>query len=124
MKAKLLPQMLLLSVFLHYRVRQNQNMFKEPSFGTPRGLSTFLLTLILRTTPIDVFRDYFSFSHFWGDFLLPLEQKTNFIKICTKFGVKQAIILLSECTSLLLRSKPQQRSCLHFFKIFKKQPAL
>ena len=124
MKANLPPEMLLLSIFLHYKVRQNQNMFKETSFGTPRGLLTFLLTLILRTTPIEVFRNYFSFSHFWGDFLLPLEQKTNFIKICTKYGVKQAIILLSECTSLLLSSKPVQRNCLQFFKIFKKQSAL
>ena len=56
-------------------------------------------TLSLRTTPIGDFRDYFSFSHFFPDFLLRLEEKTKFIETCTKFGVKQAIILLSECTS-------------------------
>ena len=46
-------------------MKKNQNVIKEPSFGTPRGVMTCLLTLSLRTTPIGVFSDYFSFSHFW-----------------------------------------------------------
>ena len=67
------------------------------------------LTLSLRTTPTLVLA---IFDHF----LLPLEEKTNFIKFCTKFHVKQADFLTSKCTSLLLGSKPVQRNYLHFFK--------
>ena len=82
-----------------------------------------LLTLSLQTTPIGVFRDYFSFSHFFPDFRLRLEEKTKFIKTCTKFGVKQAIILLSECTSLLLRAyQYNETACI--FLIFLKNSAL
>ena len=59
----LLSGILLLSFFLHYKVKKYQNMTKEPSFGTPRRFLTCLLTLILRTTPVGVLKDYFSFSH-------------------------------------------------------------
>ena len=47
-------------------------MIKEPSFGTPGGLLTCLLTYGLRTTPIGFFPDHFSFR-----------------EICTKFPVQQ-----------------------------------
>ena len=53
-------------------------MTKGPSFGTPRGIFTYLLTLSVRTTQIGVFLEYFSFSHFLGHFLLLLEIKIKF----------------------------------------------
>ena len=48
------------------------------------------------------------FQPFFGHFLLLLEKKTKFIKFCIKFHVKRA--------KFLLRSKPVQRNCLHFFQ--------
>ena len=101
----------------------NQNMIKESSFGTPRRVLTYLLIFSLGRTPIGVFPNYFSFSHF-GHFLLLLEEKTKSTKFCTKFDVQDASFLLSKCTNFLLCSKPVQRNCLHFFKKFKKQYAL
>ena len=83
-------------------------MIKEPSFGTRRRFSTCFLTLSLRTTPIDVFPDYFSFSRFLHAFCSLKNKKTKFIKICTDFRIKQATFLPSKCTSFLLRSKPLQ----------------
>ena len=59
----LLSEILLLSFFLHYKVKKYQNMTKESSFGTPRRFLTRLLTLSLRTTPVRVLKDCFSFSH-------------------------------------------------------------
>ena len=41
---------------------------EEPSFGAPHGVLTCLLTFSLRTTPIGVLLDYFSFSHFSAPF--------------------------------------------------------
>ena len=66
------------------------------------------------------FLDCFSFSHFFGYFLLLLECKTNFIKFWTKVGIKQVKFLLSRWTSLLLCSKPVQQNWLRLFKNFKK----
>ena len=84
-----------------------------------------LLTLSLRTTLIGVFPHYLSFSQFIGRFLLLLEnKKTKFMKFCIIFHLKQANILTSMCTSLLLCSKPVQCHCLHFFKIFKRRCGL
>lgn len=37
-----------------------------------------------------------------------LEVRTKFIKFCAKFWVNQIILQASECTSLLVRSKPVQ----------------
>ena len=48
--------------------------------------------------------------------MLFLQYKTTLIKFCTTFLVKQARLLPSECTSLLLRSKRLQQNCLPFFK--------
>ena len=50
--------------FFGLESENNQNMIKEPSFGTSHGLLPSLLTLSLRTTPICVFPDYFSLSNF------------------------------------------------------------
>ena len=69
------------------------------------------------------FSGLLQFQPFFGHFLLSLQEKTKFIKICTKFRVKETNFLPSRCISLLLRSKPVQRNCLHLFKIFKKQCA-
>ena len=56
---------------------------------------------------------------FWS-VLLAFRKKTRFIKLCTKFQVKQAKFLPSKFTSLLLRRKSVQGNCLHFFKHLKK----
>ena len=69
------------------------------------------------------FRTTLVFAIF-GHFLLILEKKTKFIKFCIKFHVKQGKILPSNCTKLLLGSKPVQRNGLHFFRFFKRQCAL
>ena len=55
----------------------------------------------------------------FGNFLLLLEKRTKFIKLCTKFHVKQANFLPFKCTSLLLHRKPIQQNRLHFFKNFR-----
>ena len=69
--------------------QKDLEMTKEPPFGTPRGVWTCLLTLSLRTTPFGSFLIYFHFSHFFGHFLLFLEEKTRSIRFCKKFYVKQ-----------------------------------
>ena len=61
------------------------------------------------------FLDCFSFSHFLP-LLSLLELKTKFNKFCTNFWKKKVKFLASRCICLLLRSKPVQRNCLHFFK--------
>ena len=43
-------------------------MTKGPSFGTPGGIFTCLLTLSLQTTQIGVFLDYFILANFWVTF--------------------------------------------------------
>ena len=71
--------MFLLSIFLYQKVENNQQMTERSSFGTPHGLLTYLLTLSLRTTPLGVFPDYFSFDHFWP---LPIAaQQTSTTKL-------------------------------------------
>ena len=112
LKVNLFSQMLLLSIFLHEKMKKNQNMIKESSFGTPHGLLTCLLTLSLRTMPVGVVSGLLKFQPFFGHFLLSLQEKTKFIKIYTNFCVEKAV-------NFSLRSKPVQRNCLHFFKIFK-----
>ena len=82
------------------------------------------LTLSLRTTPFGGFTDYFPLKPFFGHFLLFLEQNSKSIVFCTKFYVKAAIFLWSNCTSFLLRSKPVQRNWRYFLKSFRKQCAL
>ena len=69
-------------------------MKKEPSFGTPPGV--------------------------WTYFLFFLEKKTKSIRLCSKFYVKAATILLSKCTSLLLRIKPVHQNWRHLLKSFRK----
>ena len=62
-RRKLTLRMLLLSIFLDWKVKKNQNMIKEPSLGTSLGLLLSLLILSIWTTPIGVFPDYFSLSN-------------------------------------------------------------
>ena len=116
MKLNLLPEILLLSLFLHYKVKKNQKRMKERSFGTPHGFLTFLLTLSLRMTPIGVFPDDLNFSHFSATSCCFKKKKSKFIKFCTKFYIKQATFLPSKWNSFLLRSKRVQQNHLHFFK--------
>ena len=87
-------------------MKRNQNTTKEPSLVALRRVLPCLLTLRLQKMHICVFTDYFSFSQFFGRFLLLLEIKTKIIKFCTKFQVKQGKFLLFKCTSLLLHRKP------------------
>ena len=55
-------------------------MTKELSFRAPRGALTSLLTLSLRKKLICVFPDYFSFSHFFRQFLLLLVIRLSSLK--------------------------------------------
>ena len=81
----------------------------------------YILTLSLRTTPFWRFHGLLSFQPFFGHFLLFLEENTKSIRFCTKFYVKAAIFLQSNCTSLLLCRKPAQRNWRHYLKSFRKQ---
>ena len=108
--------MLLLSIFLHQKVKNNQNMIKEPSFGTPRGLLTCLLTLSLRTTPAGVFPGYFNFGYFLATSCCLYKKRLSSLKFTLNLASKKNNFLSSKCTSLVLHSKPVQRNCLHFFK--------
>ena len=92
MTVNLLPKMLLLSIFLHYKVKKNQNMIKEPPSWTSRRLWTCLLSLSLRTTPI-------GFSHFFAHFLLPLEEKTNLLKSALNLASNKPLFC---CLSVLV----------------------
>ena len=40
-------------------MKTNKNMAKKSSFGTPRKIFTYLLTLSLRTTPVGCFPAFF-----------------------------------------------------------------
>ena len=64
MKLDLLPEMLLLSIFLHCKVENNQEITKGLSFGSPHRVLTYLLTLSFRMMTYGVFWDYFSFDNF------------------------------------------------------------
>ena len=111
----LLSEILLLSFFLYYKVKKYQNMTKEPSFGTPRRFLTCLLTLSLRATPVGILKDYFSFSHGLATSCYLSMRRLSSLKSAINFQSKKLIFFR------LLCSKRVQRSCLHFFKFFKKQ---
>ena len=70
MKLNLLPEMLLLSIFLYLKVENNQQIKMEPSFGTSHGVLTFLLTHGLRMTFFIVFSDYFSLDNFCALYII------------------------------------------------------
>ena len=74
-KVNLLPEMLLLPIFLHYKVKENQNMIKEPFFGTPRGLLTCLLILTSERREWAVFQTNLVLAIFWP--LLVAFRKSN-----------------------------------------------
>ena len=57
---------------------------------------------------------------FFGHFLLLSERKNKFIKLCTKFQVKQRKCFPCSCTSIMLCNKPGKRKCLRFWKILQK----
>ena len=87
-------------------------------WGSPRSLGLSFNT----QSPNDAYWSSFGllqFQPFCDPFLLLLEKKINFIKLCTKFRVNEAKSLPCKCISLVLRSKPVQRNCLYFFKNFK-----
>ena len=71
--------MLLLSIFLHKNVENNQEVTKERSFGTSHGVSTYLLTFSLRMTPFGVFPDYFSFDHFLANIAFRKKDQVHLI---------------------------------------------
>ena len=74
-KVNLLPEMLLLLIFLHYKVKENQNMIKERSFGTPRRLLTCLLILTSERRQWAVFQINLVLAIFWP--LLVAFRKNN-----------------------------------------------
>ena len=76
----------------------NQNMIKKPSFGTPRGLLICVLTLSLQTTPIGVFPDYFSFSHFLATSCCFHKKGVNSLKYALNFASNKPIFC---CLSVL-----------------------
>ena len=92
---------------------------KRPSFGAVREDLACVLALSLRKTHYICFYRLFWLSNFFEHVLLLLEIETKLIKFCTKLQVKQAKVLLSNCTSLLQCSDPGQLNRLHFFKNFK-----
>ena len=91
-------------------------MIKEHSFATPQGLLTCLLTLSLRTTPIGVFPDYFSFSYFLATSCCLYKKRLNSLKFALNFASNKLICLSSKSSILVLNSNPVQRNRLHFFK--------
>ena len=107
------PRNALLVALFALESQKNPEMTKKPSFGTPRGVWTCLLTLAPERCHLAVSRTTFVLAIF-GNFLLFLEKKTKSIRFCTKFYAKAGIFLPSNCTSLLLRSKPVQRNWRHF----------
>ena len=122
MKLKSLRETLLLTIFLQYKVRNNQKSIKGPSFTTTRGFLTWLLTFRLRMPHVCEFLDCLSFILFFFDYFLShLACKTKFITFRSIIWIKQVKFLPSRCTSLLLHSKPVERNWLRFFKYFKKQ---
>ena len=126
-KPKLLGETLLLSIFLHQKVRQNQKITRRLSFETAQEFLTCLLTLTLEFNPYAPSATYVQFSGvyqfqpFLGHCLLLLKLKTKLITFCIEFQVREVKVLPSRTTSLLLYSKRVQRNCTRFFKSFKKQ---
>ena len=113
--------MLLLSIFLHEKVKMAQNRIRKPSFGTPWEVQTCLLTLTLPKTKFGVLTGYFSFSHFVVPSCSFQKKKTKVIKFCIKIQLKKPIILPSQCTSLVLGSNLVMQNLMHFLKIFKRR---
>ena len=76
---------------LHQKVKNNQNMIKEPSFGTPRGLLICLLTLSLRTTPAGVVPGYFNFGHFLATSCCVYKKRLSSLKFTLNLASKRKI---------------------------------
>ena len=73
MKLKLLRETLLLTIFLHYKVRKNQKMTKGPSFETTRGFLTWRYPLDGECHIYVVFWTVLVLAIFW---LLPVAFRT------------------------------------------------
>ena len=97
MKLKLLRELLLLTNFLHQKVRKNKKTTKGSSFKMARGF--FFLTLRL-PMPHMWFSELFKFQSFFSHLLLVLELKTKFIEFWTKFRKKQVKFLSSSTAKL------------------------
>ena len=93
-------------------------MIKKPSLGLLADSRPVSLPLASELRQLAFFRTTLVLAVFCT-LSVPLEKKTKFIRICTDFRMKQSIFLPPKCTSFLLRSKPLQWSCLHFFNIVK-----
>ena len=63
MELKLLWKKFLLTIFLHYQMRQNQKMTTESPFETTRWLFTWLLTLRQRMPHTSPFLNCFTLNH-------------------------------------------------------------
>ena len=101
--------------------KKYQNLKKEPFFGAPRGVLTCLLA---SEGHIYAFFWTHLVSAIFGHILLLLEIEAKLIEFSTKFQEKRVLFLPSDCTSLLLRSKPAQSYCLHSQKSVQTQCAL
>ena len=124
MKLKLLQETLLLTIYLHYKVREHEKMTKGPSFQPTTRFLIWLLTVRRQMPHIFGFMDCFSFSHFLATSCQFSFVRLNSLKFWTKFWKTQINFLMSTCTSLLLGSKPVQPNWLCLFKNFKKQYTL
>ena len=83
-----------MSIFLHLKVVNNQEMTKQPCSGTPHRVPIHLITLSLRMTVFGVFPDHFSSDHFYA---LPIAfRKEKFINIYTKCHLKPVKFLPSK----------------------------
>ena len=84
--------MFLLSPFLHYKVEKkarNEEMTKEPSFGTPPEVFIHLLIFRHEIVLFGVLVEYFNRDIF-SDFSLFSAEKAKVIRFYTKFEVKPA----------------------------------
>ena len=124
MELKLLGETLLLTIFWHYKARENKKIIKSSFLKTTRKFLPWLWTLRRRMSHTCGFWDCFSFSHFFGYFICLLEHKAKFIKFCLSFWIKQVTFLSSRCNAFLQRSKPVPPNSLRFFKIKKAGRAL
>lgn len=66
-------------------------------WGSLHILDLSFKTINFRQTHICVISDCTSFSHFLGNFLLLLKDRSKFITFCIKFKVKKATFLPFKC---------------------------
>ena len=115
-KTKLISVNVFIEDHLALGGKKYQNLKKEPFFGAVRGVLTCLLA---SERHIYVFFRTHLVSAIFAHFLSLLKIEVKLIEFSTKFQAKRVLLLSSDCTSLLLRSKPVQPNCCIFKKVLK-----